>query len=134
MIPVNEDSVLQEDIEVEEIPTTTYLLNSATKQIEGTIDDLEAIKQAVFLMLNIERMDYEIYSDDYGVELDELIGSPIQYVLSELKRRITECLTYDERIDSVDDFDFEVAGGRVHATFCVYTVYGEFESEVDIDV
>lgn len=134
MIPENEDSILQDEIEVEEIFTTTYLLNSATKQIESTIDDLEAMKQAVFLMLNIERMDYEIYSDDFGVELDELIGEPIPYVLSELKRRITECLLYDDRIEDVNDFEFEVAGGSVHATFCVYTIFGEFESEVDIDV
>lgn len=134
MIPKNDDSVLQDEIEIEEIPNMTYFLNKDKKQIVGMIDDLEAIKQAVFLMLSIERMDYEIYSDDYGVELDELIGEPIQYVLSELKRRITDCLLYDERINSVDNFDFEVAVGSIHATFCVYTIYGDFESEVDVDV
>lgn len=134
MTPENEDSILQEEIEIEEIPNSTYFLDKDRKQIVGTIGDLEAIKQAVFLMLNIERMDYEIYSDDYGIELDELIGEPMQYVLSELKRRIKECLLYDDRISSVDDFKFEVAGASVHATFSVYTIFGEFEGEVDIDV
>ncbi len=134
MVPENEDSILQDEIEIEEIPNLTYSLDKDKKQIAGEIDDLEAIKQTVFLMLNIERMDYEIYSDDFGVEFDELIGEPIPYVLSELKRRIIECLTYDDRIEDVNDFEFEVAGGSVHATFCVYTIFGKFESEVDIDV
>lgn len=134
MLPENEDSILQDEIEIEEISNFTYCMNIEKKQIVGTIDDLEAIKQAVYIMLNVERMDYEIYSDDFGVEFDELIGEPIPYVLSELKRRITECLTYDDRIEDVDEFEFEVAGGNVHATFYVYTIFGKFESEVDIDV
>ena len=134
MIPENEDSILQDEIEIEEISNFTYCMNKEKKQIVGTIDDLEAMKQAIFIMLNIERMDYEIYSNDFGVEFDELIGQPIPYVLSELKRRITECLTCDDRIEDVDEFEFKVAGGNVHATFYVYTIFGDFKSEVDIDV
>ena len=123
MLPENEDSILQDEIEIEEISNFTYCMNIEKKQIVGTIDDLEAIKQAVYIMLNVERMDYEIYSDDFGVEFDELIGEPIPYVLSELKRRITECLTYDDRIEDVDEFEFEVVGGNVHATFYVYNFW-----------
>ena len=82
MLPENEDSILQDEIEIEEISNFTYCMNIEKKQIVGTIDDLESIKQAVYIMLNVERMDYGIYSDDFCVEFDELIGEPIPYVLS----------------------------------------------------
>ena len=59
--------------------------------------------QAVYLILNVERYAFPIYSRDYGSELSDLIGTPRDYAISEIKRRITEALTQDDRITSVDD-------------------------------
>lgn len=42
------------------------------------------------------------------MELQDLIGKPMDYVMVEVERRITEALTQDDRIDSVDNFEFEV--------------------------
>lgn len=123
---------LGEDYEFEEIPSETFKIITNKKRIIGRCDSLEAIKQAVYLMLNIERYNYIIYSENYGVELMDLIGQPIPYVLPELKRRITECLTQDDRIDSVDSFEFEVNKKTVHCTFTVHSNIGSFESVVNI--
>lgn len=135
MIPQNEYELENDDVlEIEEIPTPTPKIIIDKDRIMGMCDGLEAIKQAVYLILNTERYDYAIYSDNYGVEFKELTGKPIPYVLPELKRRIEEALTQDERITSVDTFDFEVDKGKVHCTFTVHSIFGNFENESVVNV
>lgn len=128
MIPSVNDN-LQRDFEIEEQPTYTYKLNIDGNSIIGFTDGLEAMKQAIYLILNIERYNYLIYSWNYGIELTDLFGQPTSFVLPELKRRITEALLQDTRITGVDNFSFEVNRGKVHATFTVHTIFGNLEAE-----
>lgn len=133
MLPaVNDD--LQKDFEIEEQPTYTYKLNLDNSTIAGYVDDLEAMKQAIYLILNIERYEYLIYSWNYGIELNDLYGQPIPFVLPELKRRITEALVQDSRILRVDNFSFETNKGKVHATFTVHTIFGDVEAERVVNI
>jgi hypothetical protein len=128
MLPaVNDD--LQKDFEIEEETSHTYKLDLNNSTIAGYVDDLEAMKQAIYLILNIERYEYLIYSWNYGIELNDLYGQPIPFVLPELKRRITEALVQDSRILGVDNFSFETNKGKVHATFTVHTIFGDVEAE-----
>ncbi len=128
MLPaVNDD--LQKDFEIEEETSHTYKLNLDESIIAGFVDELEAVKQAIYLILNIERYEYLIYSWNYGIELNDLYGQPIPFVLPELKRRITEALVQDSRILGVDNFSFEINKGKVHATFSVHTIFGDVEAE-----
>lgn len=133
MIPQT-DYELDADFEFEDIPSETFKILADKKRVIGKCDDLEAIKQAVYLMLNTERYQYVIYTENYGVELMDLIGQPIPYVLPELKRRIEECLTQDNRIESVDSFEFEVNKNAVHCTFTVHSNIGSFESESVVSI
>lgn len=128
MLPaVNDD--LQKDFNIEEETSYTYKLDLDNSTIAGYVDDLEAMKQAIYLILNIERYEYLIYSWNYGIELNDLYGQPIPFVLPELKRRITEALVQDSRILGVDNFSFETNKGKVHATFTVHTIFGDVEAE-----
>ena len=128
MLPaVNDD--LQKDFNIEEETSYTYKLNLDESIIAGFVDGLEAMKQAIYLILNIERYEYLIYSWNYGIELNDLYGQPIPFVLPELKRRITEALVQDSRILGVDNFSFETNKGKVHATFTVHTIFGDVEAE-----
>ena len=81
-------------------------MNINDEIIKGKTDYIEAVKQAVYKALNTERYDYPIYSWNYGVELKDLFGMSRDYAISELPRRITEALITDDRIISVDDFQF----------------------------
>ena len=54
----------------------------------GMCDDIEAMKQAIFKIINTERYKYLIYDWNYGIELNDLIGKPIPYVYAEIERRI----------------------------------------------
>lgn len=103
-------------------------------RINGFVDDLEAVVQAVYLILSTERYQFIIYSWDYGVELVDLIGQPMPYVMSELPRRIKEALTQDDRIDDVVDFEFEQNGKRLHTTFTVVSNVGNISTELEVEV
>lgn len=128
MIPTTNDDLIN-DFEYEELPTKTFKLNIPSNTIIGFTDGLEAMKQAIYLILNIERYEHIIYSWNYGIELEDLFGQPISFVLPELKRRITEALLQDTRILGVDNFSFETNKGKVHATFTVHTIFGDVEAE-----
>lgn len=140
MLPV-ESGDLRKDFVFGELPTRTYRMRRAGEEdgqeqyrLTGYTDDLEAMRQAILLILSTERYKYIIYSWNYGVELEDLIGRPIPYVLSEIKRRITEALTQDTRITAVTDFDFAVQARSVTATFTARTVFGPVEAERTVGI
>lgn len=128
MLPKQDIDLLVDYTEKEQ-PSRTYRLVMETMRVSGQTDGLEAIKQAIFKILSTERYQHIIYSWNYGVELADLWGRPTSYVLPELKRRITEALTWDDRIEAVDGFEFDVKGDTIHVSFTAHTVAGTIESE-----
>lgn len=132
MIPIV-DSDFTEDLEEVTEPDITFGINSDMTKICSVIDGLESIKQAVYIMLNIERYQYIIYSFDFGVELQDLIGEPIDYIEAELERRISDCLEQDDRITEVTNFEFEKAGNdKLLVSFSVNTIYGTIEETLEV--
>lgn len=132
MIPKNDNLSL--DFEVVSQPSRTYKMNINEETVAKYTDDLEAIKQAVYKILNTERYQHVIYSWNYGIELQDLFGMPLPYVYPELKRRITEALTWDDRITDVTDFSFSHKRGEVSATFTVHTVAGDFDAQKGVKI
>ena len=130
MIPVVDDELLT--LEDETQPSLTYALDAENGRIRGKVDGLEAVKQAVYLVLSTERFAHLIYSWNYGAELDGFIGQPKEYVLSEIKRRISDALLQDDRITAVDNFKFETKKNSVHVIFTVHSVFGETEVTTDV--
>lgn len=118
-------------IEKTEYPTLTYAVKDG--RISGMADGLEAMRQAIDTSLRTERYRYQIYSPNFGSELNGLVGKPAEYVMSMLKRRITEALKTDRRVISVEGFAFdERESGSLACTFDVRTVYGAVRSEVGL--
>lgn len=126
--PINIDLEVIEDTEV----TKTYKLSKIN--IQGFTDELEALQQAIYKVLNTEKYEYPIYSFDYGIELENLIGQDPVYVKVELKRRIEECLLEDERIQSVDNFNFVVTGDEMLCTFDVESIYGDLTVSKEVNI
>lgn len=123
------------DLDFEEViePSNTFRLDIDKNRCIGFVDELEAVKQAIFLMLSIERYDHIIYSWNTGFETKDLFGQPSAYVASEVKRRIRECLLQDERITEVDSFDVTTHKNKVHVRFTAHTIFGEVEAEREVD-
>ena len=130
MIPKVDNDLLT--LEVETQPSLTYALDIEHGCIRGMVDELESLRQAIYLILSTERYAYLIYSWNYGVELVELIGQPKEYALPEIKRCITEALLQDDRITSVDGFEFETGKKTVRVTFTVHSIFGDLEVETDV--
>lgn len=103
-------------------------------RINGYTDDLQAVAQAIYLALSTERYKFIIYSWDYGVELVDLFGKPMPYVMAELPRRIKEALTQDNRIDDVTNFEFEKKGKRLHTTFTVVSNVGKISTALEVEI
>lgn len=133
LIPKTEEE-FKNEFEYEELPSKTYKVDFDKQAITGKTDGLKAMVQSIYLILNIERYENLIYSWNYGIELNDLFGKDADYVLPELKRRISEALLQDSRIMNVTNFNFERSGKKVHATFTVVTVFGEVQAERVVDI
>ncbi|MFC0414507.1 DUF2634 domain-containing protein [Cytobacillus solani] len=114
-------------------PSLTYKIDFQKKRMSGMTDQLAAIKQAVFIILHTERFKHMIYNDHFGIELENLIGTNPIYVKSELARRITEALLQDDRITSIEDFQFIFNEHNVQVTFTVETEYGSFQEATEVN-
>ena len=75
-------TILEEQIQ----PSRTYHLDLDRKRVASMIDGHDAIIQAVKKILYTERYAYVIYSSQYGVELDRLIGHEYDFIVSDIKR------------------------------------------------
>lgn len=109
-------------------PSRTYRIHDG--RIEGTIDGLDAVRQSIELILTTERFQWQIFSSDYGVELDELIGERRPaYVEADIERRITDALLEDDRITGVKDFALTFGGEIARVSLTAVTAFGEASIE-----
>lgn len=115
-------------------PSRTYKLDFARGRVTGMTDGLDAVKQAVYKILQSDRFRYEIYSFDYGHELGGVVGGDPAYVRSEVSRIIQEALLQDDRITAVQNMQVTIEGDNLTARFTVVSNAGSFEQEVVTDV
>lgn len=105
------------------------------ERIMGYVDNLEAIKQAVYHILMVERYSYIIYSDNYGVELNQYIGRGFDYLQNTIEETLRDALTYDLRITDVAVNSIEkVDTDNALINFTVYSIYGNLQMEVNVSV
>ena len=103
-------------------------------RIKGFVNDLSSIEQAIYIILGTERYKFPIYSWDYGVELIDLYGKPMPYVMAELPVRIKDALLVDNRISDVMDFKFTKKGKKLGVSFTVITNAGNINSGLEVEV
>ena len=126
MVPKNFVNI--PDINIVTIPTKTYKmeLEENSDRISGFTDEQEAMKQAIYKIIRTERYKYIIYDWNYGIELEDLFGMPVNYCVPEIERRIREALLQDTRISEVNNFEFYTSKkGIVLVKFTAYTEFGE---------
>ena len=133
MLPQN-NNLLNCGIDIMKYDSKTYSIDFKKDVMRGTTDGIEALKQAIFLILSIERYDYVIYSWNYGIELKDLFGKPTTYACAVLPSRIKQALMQDDRIQDVSDFVTDVEGNTVKVEFKVNSIFGTFSQEVRYNV
>ena len=88
MTPNTNDILLNNIEEAAEQTSKTYYLNIEKNTISNFCDGIEAMKQAIYCILNTERFEHLIYSWNYGIELKHLIGESTTFVIPEIERVI----------------------------------------------
>lgn len=98
---VNYGKTVQFDFEKHE-----FILSPTGRQ--KTVTSSDAWGEWCVKALCSERYKYLIYSDNYGEEIDTLLGKsyPRKVVESEIRRMVKDCLMVDKRTASVDNFQF----------------------------
>lgn len=129
-MPENDNLIA--DFEELVLPNKTWFIDFNRNLVTSRITDLDAVQQTAKLILATERYEHIIYSDQHGVELIDLFGENLNYAMSEIKRRITEALTQDDRITDVTDFKFERTTRSLNVKFLVICNVGQFNAETEV--
>lgn len=128
MAGLTTELVLQE----EQFESRTYQLSET--RIEGFVEGLEALKQAIHKVLSTEQYEHPIYGFGYGIAWKQLIGEERPYVRAEMRRMIQEALLRDDRVREVDGFRFSFEVDACRCVFNVISIYGETEIETEVRV
>lgn len=133
MIPDVRD--MPNDFAFRDMPGKTYRIDPKAGIMKGIVDGREAVKQAIYLILGTERTEYELYSWNYGVEIKNQIGLPLELACAKIENTIIDALMQDDRIIAVGNFSFSSEGGRkLHTAFTVGTREGDIETGWEFDV
>lgn len=120
---------------VTETPSKTFSVDFKSGRVNGECDNLEAVKQAVLIIVSTDRFKHEVLSWDFGIERQPLIGKSLNLAIPEIKRYITEALIQDDRISGVTGFNFElIKPGALHAQFNVESSKGSFNAETEVSI
>lgn len=117
-------------INTEVLPSKTFSIDENS----GMIDNLEAVKQAVEIILDVNRFESPILPWSFGNEMRNLIGEPMDFAAIESERYIKEALKQDDRITDVIDFEFIEDGNKLLASYRVVTIYGDFTRETEVSL
>lgn len=140
MIPNATTVKIGEEVTVQsaaDSPSRTFKIDFDVGRVGGFCDETEAMKQAIYKIIQTERFEFLIYSWNYGIELNAVVGKSYQVFESEIKRVITEALLADSRITDVTDFEVTQIDKRTASVkFTAETIFGEIpiESEVSANV
>ena len=133
MLPQNPYPTISND--AVEMPSRTYKLDTHQKRIIGYVDDLDAMVQAIQKIFETERFAWQIYTHEYGIELESLIGQERDFVITVLESRIKDALLSDDRIIDLQDFQVEqTAKDTLTASGYVITTQGVVELREEISL
>lgn len=107
--------------------------NNEIVALEGS----EALKVWIWRALKTERYKYKVYSNNYGNELKEQLGTIYDKTIKDaiLENEIRECLGVNPYITRLHSFSIETPEGMQHPYiyFSIDTVYGTIEN-MGVDV
>ena len=115
-------------------PSKTWRIDFESKKVVGMIDDRFSIEQSIYLALKTGRYERLIFTWNYGEELKKLIGQSKEIAKAEIPRLTRECLLNDDRIQSLENFEFLDIDEGLEVFFDAVTVQGviPIRSEVQL--
>ncbi len=138
MIPKTPTVKIGENVAVQsaaKAPSRTFKIDFEAGRVGGFCDDTEAMRQAINKILQTERFEYLIYSWNYGIELNSVLGKSYPTFASEIKRVIKEALLADSRITDISDFDVKKINKKTASVkFTADTIFGLIPVEREVEI
>ena len=126
---------ISNEISTNEMTSKTYKIDFERKRIVEKIDKYEALKQAIYFILNTIRYKHIIYSFNYGSEINNVIGMDYELAKSEIERYVREAILADDRFTEIRNFKVsKVSSDSMSISFDVYTIYGTINVEQEVGV
>ena len=113
-------------------PSLTWIADPVTNRLRGRGDGWEAVRQAVEVIVNVERFKWQIYTPNFGTDYDGLLGTEPGYAASELRRRLEDAFIPDNRIHGLKDYEWTFDGVSLSASFTVTTVFGDVAGGMEV--
>ena len=132
MVLPSSDIDISNGVVFENQPSLTWLIDKKTGRIKGEANGINAVRQAIEIILNVERFRWQIFSPYSGMQWQGLIGAEPGYVALEMKRRVGEALKMDNRIIGISKFNYRFAEDEIIVDLLVQTVYGNVAVETEV--
>lgn len=126
------DIDLSQGVVFQDQPSLTWIADPVTNRLRGRGDNYEAVRQAVEVIVNVERFRWQIYTPNFGTDFSGLLGNDPGFVASELQRRLADAFLPDNRILGISDFSYAFDGTVLTAAVTVNTVFGPVETVVEV--
>lgn len=126
------DIDLSKGIVFRDQPSLTWIADPVTHRLRGRGDNYEAVRQAVEVIVNVERFHWQIYSPNFGTDFTGLLGNEPGFVASELQRRLNDAFLPDSRILGISDFSYTFDSGILTARVTVNTVFGPVKTSLEV--
>ena len=124
---VTDEEIAQVTPEVTASSIREYELDFKTGRLTGRIvEGVDALCVWAYLALKAKRYRWVIYSWQYGEEYTNLIGYSFDedYLYSEVKRYIEECLFINEHITGIEDLTVNQVNEMLYIRFRMITDVG----------
>lgn len=131
MLPQS-DVDLTRGVVFQDQPSLTWIADPVTNRLRGRGDGWEAVRQAVEVIVNVERFKWQIYTPNFGTDYDGLLGTEPGYAASELRRRLEDAFIPDNRIHGLKDYEWTFDGVDLTTTFTVTTVFGDIAGNMEV--
>lgn len=107
-------------------PNNEWIVSFEDGTNSGNGSNIKTIEQAIHFAVETGRFKYPVMGSNYGITLDDLIGTDYSYIKSEIARRITDALSVDDRITGVTNFKYEtLPDASMGVTCTVQTILGD---------
>lgn len=132
---VTDEEIAQVTPEVTASSIREYELDFKTGRLTGRIvEGVDALCVWAYLALKAKRYRWVIYSWQYGEEYTNLIGYSFDedYLYSEVKWYIEECLFINEHITGIEDLTVNQVNEMLYIRFRMITDVGSKEVSMDV--
>lgn len=115
-------------------PSLTWMADPVTNRLRGQGDGWAAVRQAVEIIVSVERFKWQIYTPNFGTDYAGLLGTEPGYAASELRRRLEDAFLPDNRLLGIKDYQWTFDSESLTAVFTVQTVYGDVASSMEVTI